>query len=655
MAESPEHNHRPQRDYDPGATWLALNAASRERADAFLEDQAKLVREQTELARLQAEDLRREDGLRHWSLLVHHASDMMKLAFELSVALILIGLVAAIGAAIWNAANDNGLVIEAFSVPPDMAQRGLTGQVVATQLQDKLVAMQGATNSARPAASYVNNWGSDIKVEIPDTGVSIGEFYRYLAGWLGNETHITGEVYRTATGIAVTARAGADGGSTVTGSETDLPKLMQQAAERIYQHTQPYRYAIYLGGLGAGRIAEARRVLEGLAAEGSMRERAWAYIGLGTLDTQANDDRRAVSEFEEVLSLEPNFALAYDNLDLEQATMGHDEASLWAARQTVRLLQGNVDVEMSDRSRAAVLLGSQSDVAFALNDFAASRAFSEREAALPNYANSAETARTAVPVDLALEHDAAGARRAWRDLPPPASDLDATSRTGAKSVLDYWLGDWPTVVAEEPAAEAVFLKTFVAFGGSPEYVRSVLAHQAWPYVASAMAFTGDIDGARALIAKTPLDCYACVRSRAQIAAAAHDWRGAAAWFGVATKQAPSIPLGWSQWGEMLLRKGDLDGAIAKFTIANQKGPHFADPLELWGEALIAQNRSDLALAKFEEATRYAPNWGRLHLKWGEALLWSGDKDGARKQFALAAGLFLAPAERATLAHLTARA
>ena len=66
---------------------------------------------------------------------------------------------------------------------------------------------------------------------------------------------------------------------------------------------------------------------------------------------------------------------------------------------------------------------------------------------------------------------------------------------------------------------------------------------------------------------------------------------------------------------------------------------------MWGEALIARNRSDLALAKFAEADKYAPNWGRLHLKWGEALLWSGDKDGAKKQFATAAGLDLSPAEK----------
>ena len=125
---------------------------------------------------------------------------------------------------------------------------------------------------------------------------------------------------------------------------------------------------------------------------------------------------------------------------------------------------------------------------------------------------------------------------------------------------------------------------------------------------------------------------------------AADWR-----FGRAVAENRSIPFAYTDWGRALKTRGNIDGAIAKFAIAHDKAPHFADPLEIWGEALIAQNRSDLALAKFEEANKYAPNWGRLHLKWGEALWWSGDKDGARKQFAAASHLDMAPAEQSQLA------
>jgi predicted negative regulator of RcsB-dependent stress response len=70
------------------------------------------------------------------------------------------------------------------------------------------------------------------------------------------------------------------------------------------------------------------------------------------------------------------------------------------------------------------------------------------------------------------------------------------------------------------------------------------------------------------------------------------------------------------WGAMLLAKSDYDGAIAKLESANKKGPHFADPLEMWGEALF----------------------------------WTGDKDGAKAQFALAARLDLSVADRAELSR-----
>src|SRR6185437_1305887 len=133
-----------------------------------------------------------------------------------------------------------------------------------------------------------------------------------------------------------------------------------------------------------------------------------------------------------------------------------------------------------------------------------------------------------------------------------------------------------------------------------------------------------------------------------------DWNDAIAQSRIVNPALAKLPV-----GDFFLRRGEdplLAAAYAGLgdfgtAEAHAKGPHFADPLEMWGEALIARNRSDLAVAKFTEAAPYAPNWGRLHLKWGEALLWSGDKDGAKKQFAVAAGLFLSPADRTALQRL----
>jgi len=630
------------------ATAMALDAAERDpslkrKTEVFLDAQVSLI------------DLHKHhlhEQFKHLRLRILE----QRLGVLLRAMTAIVGLAIAIGlgAAIWSAAHDDSLVIEAFSVPPDMAERGLTGQAVAAQLQDKLAAMQNATKSARPAESYSNNWGNDIKVQIPETGVSIGQFYGLLVTWLGRETHITGEVFHAATGIAITARGGSEGGGMVTGAEADFDKLLQQAAEKIYLRTQPYRYAVYLESSGPAQYDRVREILQHLAAQNSQRERAWAYIGLAVLDYQVGDLRQGIMDAHRALALAPDFAMAYENLDSDEAVLGHDEASLAAAQSAVEVLQRGRNVDMSDLARSVSLPLEQSDVDFALNDFAAALRDGEEITQLPDFNGSVEYARQANAVVQALLHSGAASRGAWRDLPPSRDPLTLSTRDGTKILVDYWLGDWSAFLAEAPALERDWAKQSLAAGASARLNDVMSRRLIWPYIAGAMAMVGDFKGAHALIDKTPLDCYTCVRNRADIDAAERNWGGAEYWFEHAVRQAPSIPLGYLHWGRMLLAKGDFDGAIAKFKTANDKGPHFADPLELWGEALIAKNRSDLALAKFAEADKYAPNWGRLHLKWGEALLWSGDKNGAAKQFATASRLDLSAADKSTLARMGAK-
>ena len=609
---------------------------------AFLAEQRALVSEQRHHLGEQLKRLR-----------LGILDQRMSIVLKVMTAVVGFAIAVGIGAAIWYAAHDNGLVIEPFSVPPDMAQRGLTGQVVAAQLLDKLAALQDSTDSARPAGSYTNNWGDDIKVQIPETGVSIGQFYGLLVTWLGRETHITGEVFRTANGLAIAARGGGDGGAMVRGSEADLDKLLQQTAETIYKRTQPYRYAIYAEQ--HGKLADVRAILERLTVEGgSPRERAWAHLGLGVLKRFNSDWYGDADEERAAIALVPDFALAHNNVEGAYATLGHDEAALKAGQNTLRLLQSDRDIDMSTRARTILLQEELAGLAYYVNDFITSLHYNLEAAQLPDYSGGVEGARENIVVIHALLHDRAAAQKAWGELSPSSDATVQSGRYMTRFAMTYWLGDWASVVAQQVDVE----KSFVAVAhdpATPGYSSEIFRERlVWPYAAYAMAKLGDFKGAHALIDKTPTDCFVCVRTRGDIDTAERNWGGAQYWFANAVHQAPSIPLGYYDWGVMLLAKGDLDGAIAKFDIANQKGPHFADPLELWGEALIAKNRSDLALAKFAEADKYAPNWGRLHLKWGEALLWSGDKPGATKQFALAATLDLSTADKATLARMGAK-
>src|ERR1700733_1165569 len=321
-----------------GIDAMALAGMSREKADALGDEQIKLIAEQTALARLQVEDLRREDGLRHWSLRVRHISDVMKLAFEISLAFIVVVLAGLIATAIWTASHNDGVVIEAFNVPPDLAAKGLTGEVIATQVQDRIAFMQNNADTMRAASSFRNDWGDDIKVQIPDTGVSIGEAYRFLSSWLGHETRITGEIWHDAGGIAISGRAGSKSAKIFRGSAADLDKLVMAATEYVYSQTQPYRYIVFLDQ--QGRHGESLPAAQDLALNGPSEERPWAYSRWGLYFSAVGDIRGDLEKQLQAVKLASSLAHVWGNIAADQLALGHDEAGLDANKRSLAIFQG---------------------------------------------------------------------------------------------------------------------------------------------------------------------------------------------------------------------------------------------------------------------------------------------------------------------------
>ena len=615
---------------DPLAVHRALSADSAEARD-YLRHQSEVAERQKRLLDLQIEDLTREDSVRHWSLRVRHISDVLKLGIELAAAAIILAIAIFIGAAVWNAAHDNGLVIEAFNVPADFSANGLTGDVVATQVQDRLAWMQAHTDTIRLSNAYRRDFGDDIKVQIPNTGVSVAEFYRYLGNWLGHQTHITGEIWRTRHGLALSIRSGQDAAANFQGSEDDLNALVTKAAEQIYWQTQPYRYVAFLGQ--HGRRPQSMKLMQALVEHGAAEDRPWALSRLGTEAIVQGDVLREIQLQSRAAALGPNLPHIWSNLASAEALIGHERDMLVHLRRALALLKDPVSAkQLAQVAVNADIAADGANIDETFGDFRAAIALEEPLEKMPVYSRSDLSARLMRSADLALDHDIAGSERTDRDseeqslkgfsdagfLPlfPP---LPVFERAAAR-------GDWKAALEDMQA----LLRTPVASSPASPALKVWL----WPKLALAQAKLGDIAAARTSIAHSPEDCAFCNRVRGDVEALAGNWRDAERWF-AASNALSDGPFADTDWGAMLMRKGDLDSAIAKFEQAHAKGPHFADPLEMWGEVLIAKNRSDLAVAKFEEAAKYAPNWKRLHQKWGEALSYVGRKDEAAKQFALA--------------------
>jgi tetratricopeptide (TPR) repeat protein len=632
----------------------ALGGASRDEADAFLRDERRL--RQLQIARLQAQDkhFHEEAELELSHLRLRRAGEYFKVALEGAVGLLALAAVVVLAGAAWNASQADGLVIDAFSVPPQFTQAGTTGEVVSQDLTDKIGAIRQSTQGPFVSSQNVRRDNAEeVKVEIPETGVSLGQAWRYLRLWLGHERHVNGNLRILGDGkIALTVALDGDKAATVSGTELD--KLEQQAAEQVFSRTDPVNFIFYLGA--NGRYDEAAAMAANLAAIAPTPVERGTWYTMWAQATISDDPSLLIERAKIAIAAYPAgfggnlIALHHDVFVSHQEDQFQQASTILALKDrdqfssTQGLGFANIRREAQARHDQA-----QGDFTGFVENFC--RIYCSYPALLLANAQAAAlthdpaTSRTLIAQAVTTGNapvEGSDPHRPNAGENNPAEGIEFT-----RALADMAARGWPATGAFGPT----LIVEFVGRAG-PAYGAIHKLNFTQTRQAEAAARAGDFAGGEALIAATPLDCDGCALVRGRIAVLKHDWIGAAHWFALVSARSPHIPFADTDWGAMLLAHGDSDGAVAKFANAHQKGPHFADPLEGWGEALMAKNQSHLALAKFSEADKYAPNWGRLHLKWGEALIFAGKKDEAAKQFARAAALDLTPSEQAELARHT---
>jgi len=545
---------------------------------------------------------------------------------------------------VWDASRAQGVVIEAFAVPPDMAERGLTGPVLATQMLDRLTTMQSQTDSLRAASTYANDWGGDIAVEIPNTGVSIGEVRRYLREWLGDQTRLSGEVVRLTDGrIALTTRVGANPPTRSEGAEAELATLVQRGAEAIFGETQPYRYGVWLGK--QGRAEEAVKTFEALTRSSDINDRLWASNGLASNAVGDARERYYLA----ALRLRPDFTPALSGYAALALAEGREEA---AYSGYLRLLdKGSAARRDMHPGRANTILSfGEETLALLTGDMGRAAELTETRIDLPSSAIDRAAAPVSAAYSYFLAHNISGGRRvlAEQGLDEPEAMAERLQLIGTEyevETMAAWaVGDF---VAEREGlvtilAEAIQTEPDPIWGDITVFIRSAAA--------LAQARTGQIADARANIAPTPLDCAPCVRARGLVEAYAGNPRGADHWLSESVRITPSLPAAHSDWAEAYLVRGDPARAIVQARLAVQKGPKWVDPRKQWGDALMMQGDAHGAVRRYREAVRLAPNWGALHLALGRAQAAAGQVEAARDSFERASRLPLSPADREALAE-----
>ena len=597
---------------EPSAAALALALGQGSRDKAVNTETAAFLRDQRRMIGLQMEHLHEQRELQLSRLRWGRFNDRIKAALQLMTGVIGMAIAVALGAAVWDATRSDSVVVAAFHTPPGVASQGLDGTVVASGLLDELQRLQDASRASIEKRGLKDAWSGDIKLDLPETGVSIGEVVRLLHAWLGHETHISGDLVQSGLGLALTVRG--DGMEAKTFSGPDLKTLTTQAAEYIYGQSEPYAFATYLTDVGrdADAVMFAKAIMPAIKpSERPYLLNAWAngLIDLGRF-------REVEAKHHEAVRLKPDFWTAWANVVNDRWILQDEEGAWRATLQFERLSHRG-----ASGSKINPSLYENGD--FFRQDWSAALAEVLKDAQLNNGGGTGSAQAAPVLAGVAVQmHDPAQSELFLQTMQDADKDPFAVAMT---HFVHGWAasdrGDWSDAARE--------LEMFAAGYTNPLVGTQFPGSDCWLIPAEEMAGHPDKADAAVKAGGHYVDCY---RFKADILDHRGDWPGTQKAYADAVALAPDLPAAWYSWGLALARHGDLAGAEAKYAAAYQRGPHWADPLKAWGDALATQHRLAEAEAKYAEAVRYAPKWTQLHMAYANALKTDGKYRDAIAQY-----------------------
>lgn len=517
---------------------------------------------------------------------IRRLGQIVRIGMQGFAALIALFVLAGLGMMIRDAVRADGVIIEPFDTPPSLAARGLNGRVLASGILDALTTMHSQTHSLVAQRTLASAWSGDIKVEVPETGISVGEISRLLRERLGHETHIGGDLVSESDGkLTLTVRGDSVRPKAFTGNAGEMARLTTAAAEYIYGEETPYLYARYLSN--SGRAPEALSFLAAAYPRVADASRPKLAVIWGVTLADLNRNAEAVAKLRLALQLDPDEWLAWGNLRGPLSATEGEEAALQAGLEMNRRAAAGAAGKPSEFFVAGYRTLVQDWPGVIASLLASNR--SERGTTLAGQ----------IAIQLA------GAEASMHDWIAAARYLENADPRDPATVLQADLNRIARALESSRPADAF---APLAHVGGLVAATPVLQGSDLPcYVGRAYALTGHAASADAAFARggRRVSCYSFhadnLERQGQRAKADAAYARAVA-------LAPSLPFAGNRWGLALLARGDTAGALAKFAAASARGPHWADPLAGAGDALAKQGRWAEARVKYDAALAYAPNW-----------------------------------------------
>jgi tetratricopeptide (TPR) repeat protein len=579
----------------PGAEAFAAAVAANlaNHSPEVATETAEFLREQTELLRAQRKSVEAEHKFFKEQWAPRLLGIRLRTAFQVFIALVATVIGIGVAVMIHDAVTSRSVVVEPFDAPPKLAERGLTGKVIAGGLLDELVRLQTATRTTAEKRSLSNAWTSDIKLAVPEAGISLSEVARALKARFGHDLHINGELVGTeADGLLLTVRGDGVLAKSFAGGGSDLQKLTIAAAEYVYSQSEPALWITYLSG--TGRDAEAIAFGRDTYASADKADRPYLLnYWANSLTFVGGSNSEALSLYRAAIKEKPDFWVGYSNV-MNALWITGDEEGAWRAGQELRKAAGGRP------GRASEEMFQNADT---LNwNLPAWRASLVADVDSHGGLGTASNSQWPVIADVDIRlHDTTSAQLALETTKENEHDPTIGAMMHfVKGRLAAETGD-----AAQAARE---MEAFATAFANPDVRSNFPGYECW--VAPAEEAAGHPEKADAVLktAGTYVDCY---RFRADIIDHRGDWPGAQDAYQQAVALAPDLPAAYYSWGLALARHGELAGAAARLKDANDRAGTWADPLKSWGDVLAKQGRLQEALAKYDAALKYAPQWGAL--------------------------------------------
>ncbi|MGI8841773.1 MAG: hypothetical protein ACR2F8_13490 [Caulobacteraceae bacterium] len=556
-------------------------------------DVSAYLKDLSRLARVQFEHLHEQRILNVSHLRVRLWRERFQLAFQVCVVLAALAIGALAIGMMRDAVISRRVVVEPFDTPPALAARGLTSKVVAGEVLDGLTRLQAATRATDRKRDLANAWDQDIKIEVPNTGVSVGEIDRLLRARFGHDLHVGGDVVELPDGrISLRVRGGGAAPRGFTGAPGQVDALATAAAEYIYGAAEPYLFAVYLNQVG--RAADAEAFAAGAYPAAPRPVQAELANVWGNALVSEGRYVEAAAKYRLAIQLDPHMWSAWTNLVGAVIFTGGEEAAL---RATGWMRQAAAGARGRDRPTPPGWENSD----FLTQDWAAELADLDYDARKMGGQGTD---------DVIAGPSMADAAARLHDYDAAARYLTASDPKNAYTQAERLFIEGLRALDENVPARAVAPLEAVQtmLRAHPDLKDSFV--DATCTLGLAYGLSGQSAKARALFDRRG-PWVACYSFRADTLDHAGDWPAAQAAYTRAVALAPDLPFAYDRWGLALLRHGDAAGAIAKFAAAHRLGPHWAEPLKHWGDALAAEGRRREAAAKYAEALKYAPHWAAL--------------------------------------------